>query len=430
VIRFESTRGAAPAVPVSVALVRGLAPDGGLYVPERFPVWEAAASSADSLAAFAAALLGPYFEGDPLEAELPAICRDAFSFPVPLVALDDATGRTRDTAVLESFHGPTAAFKDVGARFLAACLERLPGDERVILVATSGDTGGAVAAAFHGRPRVQVGILFPRGGVSERQEKQLTGWDGNVRAFRVNGTFDDCQRLLKETLAAARTRPGAVWTTANSINSGRLLAQTASHAWGAAAYRRRRNEAPGFIVPTGNAGNAVAALWAKVMGLPIREVMMATNANRVIPEYFSGAPLAPRPPVRTLANAMDVGNPSNMERMLHLFERRPELRAAAGAVPVEDAVIREVIAEGPGRWGQVWDPHTATAIRVRDLRPEPHWVAVATAHPAKFHTVVEPLIGKPVAVPPDLAAILARPSRAESLEPRLLDLMAALEPGS
>jgi len=432
VIRFLSTRDAAPAVPVSEALVRGLAPDGGLYVPERFPAREEAALSApaDDLPGFAAALLGPYFEGDPLQSALPGICRDTFSFPVPLVFVPDASGRIRDTAVLEVFHGPTAAFKDVGARFLAACLERLPGGDRIILVATSGDTGGAVAAAFHGRPRVQVGILFPRDGVSERQEKQLTGWDANVRAFRVNGTFDDCQRLLKETLAAARTRPGAVWTTANSINIGRLLAQTVSHAWGAVAYRRARNATPGFIVPTGNAGNAVAALWARAMGLPIREVMMATNANRAIPEYFEAGTLTPRPPVKTLANAMDVGNPSNMERMLHLFERDPSLRQAASAVSVDDATIREVIAEGPERWDRVWDPHTATAIRARDLRPEPDWVAVATAHPAKFHTIVEPLAGRPVPVPPALAAILARPSRAEALDPRLEDLMAALEPRS
>lgn len=429
-IRFRSTRGAAPAVSVSEALVDGLAPDGGLYVPERFPAWDASADDGASLPAFAARFLQPYFEGDPLEAALPDLCRDAFSFPVPLVFLEDATGRTRDTAVLEVFHGPTAAFKDVGARFLASCLERLPGPERVILVATSGDTGGAVAAAFHNRPRVRVGILFPEGGVSERQERQLTGWGGNVRAFRVEGTFDDCQRLLKETLAAGRSRPGAAWTTANSINIGRLLAQTVSHAWGAAAYRRERGAGAGFIVPTGNAGNGVAALWAKAMGVPITEVILAANANRVIPEYFASGILTPRPPVHTLANAMDVGNPSNMERMLNLFDDHPDLGRAVSSVSVEDATIREVIAEGPARWGQVWDPHTATAVHVRETHPEPHRVVVATAHPAKFHGIVEPLVGRSVPVPPDLAAILARPSRAEALRPRLEDLLAALEDGS
>ncbi len=443
-MRFVSTRGGAPPVGFSEALRAGIAPDGGLYVPERFPVHDPDRfDPAAPLPDFAALVLAPFFEGDPLAGGLGAVCAGAFTFPVPLVAPERTPGGAMErTAVLELFHGPTAAFKDVGARFLAGCLLALDagtadsargggpqGGERgprTVLVATSGDTGGAVASAFHGQPGVEVVILFPRGGVSGRQEHQLTAWGGNVRAFAVRGTFDDCQRMLKAALADGEFRTGRRLTTANSINIARLLPQTVYYARAALAYRRERGTVPGFIVPSGNVGNATAALWAREMGFPVGHLVLAANANRPLPDYFATGRFTPRPSVRTLANAMDVGNPSNLERVRALFPELDALRHRADAVSVDDDTIRAVIAAGPERWGRVWDPHTATAVHVREALPTPDWIVVATAHPAKFDSVVEPLVGHAIPVPPALAAILARPARSEELEAEPAALRRAL----
>ncbi|HEX8243935.1 MAG TPA: threonine synthase, partial [Longimicrobium sp.] len=294
-MRFVSTRGASPAVSLGEAVERGLAPDGGLYVPDAYPtVTEDALSGAESLADVAERVLAPFFAGNALAPALSDICREAFTFPVPLRELHDRT------AVLELFHGPTAAFKDVGARFLAALMSRLRGGDArplTILVATSGDTGGAVAAAFHGRPGVEVAVLFPAGMVSPRQEKQLTAWGGNVRAFAVRGAFDDCQRLVKAAMADPALRAARRLSSANSINVGRLLPQMAYYAWASREYVRRHSVEPGFVIPSGNLGNAAAALWARRAGLPIRQVVMATNANAAVTAFAAGAPWAAHPPV-------------------------------------------------------------------------------------------------------------------------------------
>jgi threonine synthase len=412
-MRYVSTRDAAHSATLSEAISRGLAPDGGLYVPEAFPAVEDFAG-AETLAKVAARLLAPFFAGDALAPALEEICREAFGFPVPLRDLRDRT------AVLELFHGPTAAFKDVGARFLAGCLSRIA-DPRplTLLVATSGDTGGAVAAAFHGRPGVEVAVLFPAGMVSPRQEKQLTAWGGNVRAFAVRGDFDACQRLVKAAMADPRLRAARRLSSANSINVGRLLPQMAYYAWASREYRARHGAAPGFVVPSGNLGNAAAALWARACGLPVREVVLATNANPAIPRFFAGDAWTPHPTLATLATAMDVGAASNMERVLHLFGGEAGTRAALHALQVSDDEIRHAIRDGVASWGEVWDPHTAVAVAARERLHTPHWIVVATAHPAKFEGVVEPLIGRPVPVPPELARVLEQPGHAEALEPEL-----------
>ncbi|CAN5833204.1 threonine synthase [soil metagenome] len=423
-MKFISTRDPEHRATLSAAIERGIAPDGGLYVPERFPLLiEEDLEDPDTLPELGVQLLAPFFAGDPLEAELRAICREAFDFPIPLRPLQSRT------AVLELFHGPTAAFKDVGARFLAACIARLRHDvERplTVLVATSGDTGGAVAAAFHGRPGVEVVVLYPRGMVSPRQEKQLTCWGGNVTALRVAGDFDVCQRLVKEAFADPELRERRRLTSANSINVGRLLPQMIYYAAASLRYRRRQGIEPGFIIPTGNLGNAVACLWARAMGLPIREVVLAVNANRSIPAFLESGRWAPEATVTTLASAMDVGNPSNMERVRHLFPTSEELRAKLRAFSVGDEEIREQIRSAPQQWGEVWDPHTATAAAVRERLDTEDWILVATAHPAKFEQVVEPLIGSEVPPPPELAALLERPSYAVDLAPSLDALRAAL----
>jgi threonine synthase len=418
-MKYVSTRAAVGPLGLSGAIQTGLAPDGGLYVPERFPEFETKDfDGLDSLPDIAERFLAPFFEGDGLSAHLSDICREAFNFPVPLVELDETT------ALLELFHGPTAAFKDVGARFLAACVSRLPG-RRTVLVATSGDTGSAVAAAFVGRANVEVVILFPKGLVSPRQEKQLTCWGAGVRAFAVRGDFDDCQRIVKAAFGDRELSQAQGLLSANSINLGRLLPQAAYHAAASLWYVRRHGARAGFVVPTGNLGNAVAAFWARAAGLPVREIALATNANRAVPDYFTSGAWSARPTVRTLANAMDVGNPSNVERLLQLHPDFGELKRFARAFAVSDEEIERTIGDEAARHGRVFDPHTAAAVRARALLATPHWVVVATAHPAKFESIVEPLVGREVETPPALAALLDKESACEEIGPSLESLVEA-----
>lgn len=424
-MRYRSTRGAA-SVTFSEAIEAGLAADGGLYVPRAWPRIDLdAAAAAPTLPELAARVLAPFVAGDRLADALPTICARTLSFPIPLVPL------TANASLLELFWGPTSAFKDVGARFLAQCLRELGvGDSdrpRTILVATSGDTGGAVAAAFHRQPGIEVVVLFPRDGVSPRQRQQLTCWGDNVHSFAVRGTFDDCQRLLKTALGDVGWRTRRRLTTANSINLGRLLPQMVYYAAAALQHRRATGTPPAFVVPTGNVGNATAALWARRAGLPISRVVMACNDNRVVPEFLASGAWTPRPSKRTLANAMDVGDPSNMERVRDLFPDLDRLRAVLTAVGVDDAAIERTIRGGPSRYGRTWDPHTATAIHVLETERLHDAIVVATAHPAKFPEIVEPLIGHAVDIPPALAVLLARPSHCVEIDADLDALGRALD---
>jgi len=345
----------------------------------------------------------------------------------------DVHGAHGPLSVLELFHGPTAAFKDFGARFLAAALERVPRDDPrrlTILVATSGDTGGAVAAAFYERPWVDVVVLYPRGLVSPRQEKQLACWGRNVRTLSVAGTFDDCQRLVKEAFVDPALGRDLLLSSANSINVGRLLPQMVYYARASLELWRADGQVPNFIVPTGNLGNALACIWAREMGLPIGEVILASNANRTIPDYLQTGEWRPRPSVATLASAMDVGNPSNMERLRWLFPQPSLLRERVSAQSVTDDEIRDTIRRDHRELGMTWCPHTATAAcayrRLDARRAAERWVLVATAHPAKFNDIVEPLIGEEVPVPPALAALLSLPSVQTRIEPSLDELRAVL----
>jgi threonine synthase len=411
-MRYVSTRGGAAPVGLSAAIAAGLAPDGGLYVPEAMPR-VATPPRGGYLAGTALRMLQPFFEGDALAAELPAICAEAFAFPAPRREL-----RIDGAHVLELFHGPTAAFKDFGARFLAACLRRLRKDADrplTILVATSGDTGAAVGAAFHGVPGMRVAILYPDKRVSPRQAHQLGSFGGNVRALRVEGSFDDCQRLVKGALADPDLQAEMPMSSANSISLGRLLPQMAYF-----GHASLHADGPmNTIVPTGNLGNAVACLWAREAGLPIGEVLFACNANDTLTEFFAGMPYRARDAVPTIANAMDVGAPSNFERLRHLFGDDDRTRRHGHAESVDDAEIRATIHRHAASDGEVFCPHTATAVRVFERRrlagDRRGWTIAATAHPAKFETVVEPLIGRRVEVPDALQAMLRRESIAEPL---------------
>ena len=414
-MNFISTRNAAPAATLSQAIAAGLAPDGGLYVPEALPVSRELAPGRD-IAETATTLLAPFFAGDGLEGELASICREAFDFPAPLEALG-----TPGDHVLELFHGPTAAFKDFGARFLAACMARLRRDEAkplTILVATSGDTGAAVAAAFHRQPGLRVVVLYPDGRVSPRQAHQLGCFGDNIAALRVDGSFDDCQALVKRALNDADLQVRAPLSSANSISLGRLLPQMSYYAHAALTHRAATGQVLNFVIPTGNLGNAMAAILARALGVPLGRIVLATNANRVLPDFFAGNAYAPAASVATLANAMDVGAPSNFERLRWLYANDDAgLRAAFRASSVDDATIREVIARRHRDHGEVHCPHTATAVKVlEDLRAQGEggdWAVAATAHPAKFESVVEPLVGRAVDVPPALAGLLARPAHAD-----------------
>jgi threonine synthase len=431
-MRYVSTRDATHATGLGQAISRGLAPDGGLYVPEALPRLQLnELGDPAELATLAEALLRPFVAGDGLAARLAEITREAFDFAAPVVEVSGAGG---PLSVLELFHGPTAAFKDFGARFLAATLERIPRpDPRrlTILVATSGDTGGAVAAAFHGRSWVDVVVLYPRGLVSARQEKQLACWGGNVRTFSVAGSFDDCQRMVKDAFVDPGLSSSLQLSSANSINVGRLLPQMVYYAKASLYLSRRDGAAPNFIIPTGNLGNALACVWAREAGLPIGEIVLASNANLTVPDYLASGEWRPRPSTPTLASAMDVGNPSNMERLRWLFPDVAVLRQKVAAQSVSDEEIRATIRRDHRELGQTWCPHTATAAcvyrRLDPARRDRRWVLVATAHPAKFNDVVEPLTGADVEVPEALAALLALPSRQVEIEPGLEALRAALE---
>ena len=415
-MQFVSTRGQSPAVGLSAAIAAGLAPDGGLYVPSALPAPHHV-QQGETLAETAADLLAPFFDGDALQEALPSICREAFDFPVPLRPLGGGD------YVLELFHGPTAAFKDIGARFLAGALSRLQagkGRDLTIVVATSGDTGAAVAAAFHRQPGVRVVVLYPDGRVSPRQAHQLGCFGDNIQALRVAGSFDDCQAMVKQALADRALQADVPLSSANSISLGRLLPQMSYYAHAALAHHGQHRRRHTLVVPTGTLGNARAAVLARTLGVPIGQIVLATNANDVLPKYFEGGAYQPQPSVATVANAMDVGAPSNFERLRWLYDGDDaELRAALRAFAVDDVTIRATIASAHASGGELFCPHTATAVKVlQDLRAggaKGDWAVVATAHPAKFEAVVEPLIGEAVPVPPALAALLQRPAHAEPL---------------
>jgi threonine synthase len=431
-MRFTSTRDSAVSVTLGAAMAQGLAPDGGLYIPTSVPKrarLEELPSGPD-LGPLAATLIAPFAAGDSLEFELPAITREAFDFPAPLVEMIP-DGRL---SALELYHGPTAAFKDFGARFLAAALARVRrGAPRPLelLVATSGDTGGAVAAAFHRRPGVGVTVLFPKGLVSPTQQQQLTCWGDNVRSFAVRGTFDDCQQLVKDAFVDPTLRARFELSSANSINIGRLLPQMVYYAAASLATRQRHGVAASFIIPSGNLGNATACVLARRLGLPIADIVLAHNANRTVPDYFETGDWRPRASVATLASAMDVGAPSNMERLRSLHPSLAGIRSELTAVAVSDAQIRERIVADARAYDRIWCPHSATAAEVYAQLPlasrrAGHWIVVATAHPAKFREIVEPLIGRAVSVPESLRKLYERPSSFVELDPGPDALRAAL----
>lgn len=419
-MKWVSTRGASPPVPLVDALFAGTAPDGGLYVPERLePLAPATierlrgASLVDIGAIVGAHLL----KGDITEDALRPLVADALDFPVPLVQV------TERIWALELFHGPTLAFKDIGARTQARLLHHFTdGTPLTILVATSGDTGSAVAQAFHRVPGTRVVVLYPEGKVSDVQEAQMASLGDNITAVAVHGTFDDCQRLVKTAFADDDLRSHVWLTPANSLNVGRLMPQVFYYFTLMDADRegpRRMTErGPIVSVPSGNFGNLTAGLIAHRLGLPVRRFVAATNINDVVPSYLRTGVYEPRPSVRTVANAMDVGTPSNFERIQWVYGGDLDAirRDIAGAV-FEDATVIAEIGRVYRQHGYLLDPHGAIgwlALNqvLESAGPDARGVFLATAHPAKFREIVEPAIGKTVPLPKQLADALTRPRHA------------------
>jgi threonine synthase len=439
-MRFRSTRvpaDAGPAVGFREALFRGLAPDGGLYRPAEQPDLRPLLSGFSSRTSFlrlaeavSAALLGEELGQEAVG----RIVRRAFDFQPVLRDLSPGLH------LLELFHGPTCAFKDFGACFQAAAMEELlagEGRRAVILVATSGDTGSAVARAFHNRANIEVVILYPSGRVSPLQEKQLTTLGGNVTALEVRGSFDDCQRLAKLAFLDADLGERIPLTSANSINLGRLLPQSFYYIYGFSRLPkgRRTGRSAGrvrFCVPSGNFGNLTAGVYAWKWGLPVEGFVAATNANDVVPEYLDTGRFQPRSSVRTLSNAMDVGDPSNFERLAEVFGCELQaMRACIHGERVNDQETRAALRRVHAEHSLLLDPHTAVGVQAAERFREKNGfqgeiLVLATAHPGKFPEIVREVTGVEAALPPALAAVLGLPKRSLPLEPRFEELKGLL----
>ena len=409
---YYSTNGKAPLATLEKAVVRGLAEDRGLYMPERIPVLPEAFFDNIQTMTFheiACTVADALFGEDIPQAELHRIVEETLSFDCPVVPV------TRSIGALELFHGPTLAFKDVGARFMARLLghfTRSASDPRTIhvLVATSGDTGSAVANGFLGVPGVQVHVLYPKGKVSPIQECQFTTLGQNVTALEVDGSFDDCQALVKSAFMDAELGARLRLTSANSINVARLLPQSFYYFHGY-AQMKRLGLADQLVVcvPSGNFGNLCAALIAKRMGLPVKRYVAANNANDVFLEYLTTGTYTPRPSVPTLANAMDVGAPSNFDRILDLYGHDWEaVKADISGARCSDAEIRSTLSECLHRYGYQLDPHGACGFHAiyHHLAPGETALLCETAHPAKFKDTVESATGRPVEIPSRLAAFM------------------------
>ncbi|MDA0328141.1 MAG: threonine synthase [Gemmatimonadetes bacterium] len=434
---YTTTRGGR-AVPLKEAILRGLGPEGGLYVPVAIPMLPNTevppapgmltspdGDGFDTLLRIAKWAAPALFPGVP-RATVTRVVERSLTFPIPLVEVE--AGRF----VLELFHGPTHAFKDVGARFMAALMEEVDEGEpasRIVLVATSGDTGGAVADAFRGLAGTSVVVLFPVDGISARQRRQMTTLGENVHALAVRGTFDDCQRLVKEAFLSTTESVAHRLTSANSINVARLLPQILYYVYAAHVVPR-----PRFVVPSGNLGNLCAGLMAMRAGVQTTGFIAAANANRGFIDFLNGADFESRASVTTSSNAMDVGSPSNLERLLWLYGGDAHaLRRDVTGVSVSDESATECIADVYRATGYILDPHSAVAYeaaRRHDAPSNEALVILATAHPAKFPESVEDVIGRAIPVPPDLAALEHRAERMETIAPTLAALLVELEKAS
>lgn len=407
-MEYYSTNHKTRNVSLREAVVKGLAADRGLFMPEKIPALPAAFFKNIgqlSLQEISYAVANTLFGGDMDSSELKDIVYDTLNFDIPLVHVNG------DIYSLELFHGPTAAFKDVGARFMARLLgyfnRSTSADTVNVLVATSGDTGSAVANGFLGVPGVRVFVLYPEGKVSKIQEAQFTTLGQNITAVEVNGTFDDCQALVKAAFMDEELNAKMKLSSANSINVARFLPQMFYyfHAYAQLAQRGQLDKDIVVAVPSGNFGNITAALIAKRMGLPVKRFIAANNSNDIFYQYLRTGVYSPKPSVATIANAMDVGDPSNFARILDLYGNSHDaICKDISGYTYSDEQISETVAQTYKTEGYLLDPHGATAYRalLEDLKIGEAGIFVETAHPAKFKDTVESIIGEEIDVPEKL----------------------------
>lgn len=414
-MKYYSTRDRSRAgVALADAAFMGLAADGGLFLPERIPQVDMAKVEALAKQSYAdmALYLARLLFDDVATEDLERVVRGAYDFPIELRRLDE------HIATLELFHGPTHAFKDFGARFMGRMTGLLnTEDELVVLTATSGDTGSAVAHGFYNVPGVRVVVLYPEGKVSPLQEAQMTTLGGNIHPLRVAGTFDDCQRMVKSAFRDAALRERVRLTSANSINLLRWVPQSFYYFYGYCEWKKMTGrDMPTVVVPSGNYGNLTAGMLARRMGLPIKGFVAASNANDVVPEFLLTEQYRPRKSVQTVANAMDVGDPSNFERMMELCGG--DVKALQGEVQgysCSDEEIESAIKEIYEKYGYLSDPHSAVGyLAVKHLDVDGFYLS--TAHAAKFGEVVEPAAGVAPVLPPSLAEAFGRERKSMPIE--------------
>jgi len=416
---YKSLNNKSAKVSFKEAVIKGIAADRGLFFPEN--IKPLPASFFQNIAQYSneeiAYELIKQFVGDEIPTEaLKEIIKDTLSFDFPLVKIEN------QVAALELYHGSTMAFKDVGARFMARCFAHFNKNsttEVTVLVATSGDTGGAVASGFLGVKGINVVILYPKGKVSDIQEKQLTTLGQNITAFAVEGTFDDCQEMVKTAFLDTDITDRKQLTSANSINIARWLPQMFYFVF---AYKQLKDtsKAPVFAVPSGNFGNICAGMMAYKLGLPVEKFIAATNVNDVVPNYLKTGKYAPKKSIATISNAMDVGNPSNFIRIQHIFDNSLEkLKEILCSESFTDDATRVALKKLYKENNYIADPHGAVGYLALksylEKEPNSEGIFLETAHPVKFLDVVEPVIGKKITIPKQIETVLHQISKSETI---------------
>jgi len=431
-MKFYSTANKANIVSLREAVLCGMPTDNGLYMPESIPrlptsFFNALASMNYPTLSFEIAQ--QFLSGDFPTSVLQNIIYEAINFPTPVINIEDRI------KTLELFHGPTLAFKDVGARFMSRLMAYLVKDSNrklTILVATSGDTGSAVANGFYRVPGIEVIVLYPAGKISLIQEKQIATLGDNITALKVDGTFDDCQRLVKAALVDPDAKKSLTLTSANSINISRLIPQTFYYFNALSQIKDFQSKRIAISVPSGNFGNLTAGLIAKRMGLPVDRIIAATNINHIVPDYLENGNFNPKPSIQTISNAMDVGNPSNFARILDLYNSSWEaIKTDIAGIYYTDDETRLAIAQVKTNSGYILDPHGAVGYfglkKYLDNHPDiDTGIFLETAHPAKFKDVVEPIIHEEIGMPERLSAFLDRPLSANPISTKFDDLKAFL----
>lgn len=419
-MKFKTTSGSSQRWSFAETLLNSMPEDGGLFVPEELPQCDWKRLRDFSFQSIAYFVLHPFLKDEFSDDKIKNMIEEAFYFPIPLNKISEKI------SLLELFHGPTAAFKDVAAQFLSVMLQNIVKNQKIILVATSGDTGGAVAAAFSNKKNFKVAVLFPEFGVSPFQKHQLSCWGDNILSLAVKGSFDDCQGIVKSMLMNTSLSERFQFMSANSISLGRLLPQICYYAASSIWWWNEKGEKAHYFIPTGNMGNAVAAFWAQAMGFPIEFIHMACNENDALPQYYLTRQWKPKKSVTTLANAMDVGNPSNWYRLHYLYPESEQLFKQSQATRVSNDEIRSTIQNVYKQNGVIICPHTATAWFLAE-KHKGNSIVVATAHPSKFVEVIEPLVGHTLQQPESFKSILQKPSQYKNVSPDINNCMKEIE---